>query len=140
MYILLRHCEKKSGSNPSLTELGNNRAATLARMFGENPDLSIFSTAYNRTRETAAPLSQATGQPIIEYDRHNISDFAATLAATDGPKCVIGHSRSTLELLEKLTGIIGQPINEDTEFDRLYMLRLPLTSATELLQMRYGPA
>jgi hypothetical protein len=66
--------------------------------------------------------------------------LADALVLVDGPKCVIGHSVSTLELLKKLTGIDGSPLNENTEFDRMYIFETPFTSADELLQIRCGEA
>lgn len=140
MYILLRHAEKRSGANPDLTAKGRRRASDLARMFGENTSISIYSTAYNRTKQTAGPLSEASGQPIIEYDRDDIVALVEALVSVDGLKCVIGHSRSTLELLEELTGFTVDPFDEDTEFDRLYLFEVPLNFKADLVQMRYGEA
>ncbi len=138
MYILLRHAEKMPGPDPGLTSVGRERARFLARMLSESTILSIYSTAYKRTQETAEPLSDATGQVAIEYDRNDIDAFASSLASVDGVKCIIGHSKSTLELLKKLTGLDGNPILEDSEFDRMYIFDLPLTSIDSVLQIRYG--
>ena len=138
MYVLLRHAEKKSGIDPSLTEKGRERAKALARMLGESQDIAIFSTAYNRTNETVTPLAEKTGQPIIEYDRGDIPSLAATLDETSGIRCVVGHSISTMALLQELTGIVDDPIDEGTEFDRMYLFGKPITISNRPLLVRYG--
>lgn len=138
MYILLRHSEKENGVNPSLSDIGQKRAIMLARMFGECNKVSIYSTGYRRTKQTAQPLSEATGQTTQEYDRNELESLVEELSQVKGAKIVIGHSTTTLQLLELLTGIAGDPIDEDTEFDRLYIFSRDISAPSELLQMRYG--
>src|SRR5690606_4895518 len=68
--ILVRHAEKAEDGtkNPSLSEVGKNRAKRLAEML---KDLKIdegYATPYKRTNETITPLCEANQIIIQPYD------------------------------------------------------------------------
>ena len=119
---LVRHAEKADGDNPSLTLVGRARAEILARELSDAGLTAIYSTDYKRTRETAAPIAKATGLPVIGYDPRGLEPFASMLRATPGNILVVGHSNTTPELVDLLGGKPGAPIDEASEYDRLYVL------------------
>ena len=119
---LVRHAEKQSGDDPSLTLIGRTRADILAQELSDANLTAIYSTAYKRTRQTAAPTARAQNLDVFEYDPRNLESFAAQLRATPGNILVVGHSNTTPELVKLLGGKPGAPIDEAAEYDRLYVL------------------
>jgi len=119
---LTRHAEKlDSGSDPSLSEVGKLRATNIAIMLQKANINAIYSTSYNRTLETATPLSELISVGIQAYDPGALSDFSASLKILTGNTLVVGHSNTTPELVTLLGGDAGTAIDEK-EYDRLYQL------------------
>ncbi|KAF7781671.1 hypothetical protein PRUB_b0971 [Pseudoalteromonas rubra] len=118
--VLLRHAEKMKGKDPELTPQGQLRAQRLATLLAPlNPGL-LFSTDYNRTRQTLAPLSTATSVPVQLYDPRALADFAAQLKTYSGTIVVAGHSNTTPELVKLLSGQ-AVSIRED-EFNKVFIV------------------
>jgi len=119
---LTRHAEKlDSGSDPSLSEAGQLRATNIATMLQKANIDAIYSTSYNRTLETAAPLSELIAVGVQSYNPSALSDFSASLKILTGNTLVVGHSNTTPELVSLLGGDAGTAIDE-SEYDRLYQL------------------
>lgn len=119
---LTRHAEKlDTGSDPSLSDAGKLRATNIATMLKKANIDAIYSTAYNRTLETAAPLSELTSVGVQTYDPFDLSSFATSLKTLVGNIMVVGHSNTTPELVTLLGGESGSAIDE-SEYDRLYQL------------------
>jgi len=124
VYYLFRHAEKMAeGSDPNLTEEGHARAQNLAEMLKDAGVTRIFSSDYNRTKETVGPLAEATGLEIEIYDPRDLAGFAEQLKSMDGVIVVSGHSNTTPELTALLSGQETEPMPE-TEYDRLYQVIL----------------
>lgn len=62
--VLVRHAEKQSGDNPSLTAAGQARARRLEQMLAHTPVHAIFSTDLCRTIQTVMPIATARDMPI----------------------------------------------------------------------------
>ena len=138
--FLVRHAEKQTGNDPSLTPEGRERATTLARILGDKGLTHIHSTNYRRTIETAAPIAAQTGLEIEQYDPRDLASFADELRAAPGIHLVVGHSNTTPQLAEALGGEPGSPIDEQSEYDRLYVISLngqDVTSTIERFGVRY---
>jgi len=138
--FLVRHAEKQTGNDPSLTAAGKRRAETLARLMSDKKLTHIHSTNYRRTLETAAPVASQTGIEVQVYDPSNLELFADELRATPGVHLVVGHSNTTPQLVMALGGDPGSEIDEGSEYDRLYLINLksdvPL-STLERFGVRY---
>src|ERR1700755_2106443 len=75
-FILVRHAEKEgAGTDPVLTKEGEERAQALVRMFAKQQIDAIYSTNFNRTRNTVKPLADSKGLQVITYDKE--PDLAA---------------------------------------------------------------
>lgn len=141
--FLVRHAEKQSGENPSLTEAGEQRAEMLAGLLSDEGITHIHSTDYKRTLETAAPLAAQTGIEITLYDPRDLEAFADELAATQGVHLVVGHSNTTPQLAEALGGAPGSDIDEASEYDRLYVVSFnagDISSEIQRYGVRYEPS
>ncbi|KCZ60059.1 hypothetical protein HY30_12510 [Hyphomonas chukchiensis] len=134
---LVRHAEKQTGDDPSLTEEGRARAEDLALTLQQAGITHIYSTDTARTRQTAAPLAAALGLPVEIYDASDLPAFARQLTAQRGTFLVVGHSNTTPPLVEELGGDPGTEINESSEFDRLYVLHIRGDAVRTELR-RYG--
>ena len=117
---LVRHAEKEAGPDPSLTLTGRTRADILAQELEDTDLTAVWSTDYARTRQTAAPTARAQGLPVRIYDPAQLEQFAGLLKAAPGTILVVGHSNTTPQLVEMLGGKPGSPIDEASEYDRLY--------------------
>lgn len=136
--FLVRHGEKEKGDDPGLTADGAVRAKALAARLSGEGITEIWSTRTNRTEQTAAPLAAELGLPVQTYDASTLPAFASWLQASPGIKLVVGHSNTTDALAALLGADPGPPIEEATEFDRLYVIELGEFGATASRIERYG--
>ena len=119
---LVRHGEKAAeGKDPDLTPQGAQRAQNIAAMLGKTGIAHIFSTATNRTRQSAQPLAQASGLTVQIYDPRTPQALVAKVKNLNGPVLVVGHSNTLPELVRLFGGQPGTDI-ADNEYDRVYQL------------------
>jgi phosphohistidine phosphatase SixA len=122
--IAVRHAERAddgtvSQTDPNLSAIGEERARCLARTLEHAGITRIFSTAYRRTMETAAPVAELLGLEVEDYDPRALEEFAGELRGMGGVILVVGHSNTTPGLVEALGGDPVSPIGE-SEYERLY--------------------
>lgn len=122
---LVRHAEKvttdKSDKDPLLTNCGKMRAEGLAEFFGQIELDRIYSTDYERTKSTAAPVSNSKQKNLDFYDPRKLEDFAAMLKAKKEDVLVVGHSNTTGVLAGLLS---GQEIGsfDESIYNRIYQV------------------
>lgn len=98
-YYFIRHAEKdrsdKTNRNPHLTEAGKQRAENWAKVFANVTFDAVYSTDYNRTKETALPTAKINNMELSIYDPRSL-DGAAFIEANQGKTVlVVGHSNTT---------------------------------------------
>lgn len=137
--FLVRHAEKapEPASDPGLTPEGRRRASELATLLADAGIDAVWSTDYERTRATAAPLARRLGLQVRLYDPGDLESLAERLRDGSRRSLVVGHSNTTPALVALLGGEPGPPIDETTEYDRLYVLTLTDGGAVTTL-LRYG--
>ena len=130
--FLVRHAEKDlaGGNDPGLTAEGASRAQRLAELLAGEGVVRILATDTRRARDTGAPLATRLGLQVEIYDPRALAQLAATLKERGETVLVVGHSNTTGVLAGLLGGEPGPPIDEATEFDRLYRVDLA-SGATE---------
>lgn len=142
--FLVRHAEKAHDDDhdkargPDLTEAGRRRAESLAKVLTPAGVTRIHSTDYRRTLETARPLAEARGLAVETYDARDPDALVKRLRGSSGRHLVVGHSNTTPELVAMLGGEPGPPIEEECEYDRLYILVLGPDRPATTIQQRYG--
>jgi broad specificity phosphatase PhoE len=109
--ILLRHAEKdttqpnatKMTADPPLTKAGEARAESLLTVLKiYQPDI-IYSTNYNRTKATVAPLAKKYGKDILTYNPADLANFAEEIRLKQSKTIVVaGHSNTTPALVNAL--------------------------------------
>lgn len=100
--LLFRHAEKLTGNNPSLTDEGQQRAKWIANFLSELKPNKLFSTDYNRTKETLAPLAKKAKVNVVIYNPRELNVFAEQIKKLNGTIVIAGHSNTT----PKLAGLI----------------------------------
>lgn len=123
--FLVRHAEKQTdaGKDPALTEQGKQRAINIAALLSNKNITAIYSTDYQRTQQTAAPLAQKLGIKVLSYDPGKLSEFAESIKSSDKNVLIVGHSNTTPALVVHFGGESHGDIDE-SEYDRLYQLEL----------------
>lgn len=130
---LLRHAEKANSTpDTALSEIGMQRALKWANYFKDIPVEAIYTTNYQRTRQTVAPLATAKGlNPQLYKPQDALADV---IAANKGKTIVIaGHSNTIPAAINNLIGEkIYTDIAED-EFDNLYKITMSGNTITHIL-------
>ncbi len=99
-FILVRHAEKAVAQNamtkdndPKLSEEGLERADRLAELFSMTSINAIYSTSYERTRSTVAPLAKAKSLEVQSYEPGKLETIDKIWNENQGKTVVIcGHS------------------------------------------------
>lgn len=98
-YYFIRHAEKdrsdKSNKNPELTEAGHERAIKWSKVFDNVLFDAVYSTDYNRTKQTAGPTASKNNLEITLYDPRNLDGNAFKASNTGKTVLVVGHSNTT---------------------------------------------
>lgn len=96
---LVRHSEKDltsdNQSDPPLTPCGEQRSESLSSFLSAVDLDVIYSTNYNRTKNTALPTATSKGLEIKEYDPEKLKDFSNCLLESKQDALVVGHSNTT---------------------------------------------
>lgn len=122
-----RHAEKADASaDPALSPAGLIRAQNIAATLKDAGIAYIFTTSYQRTRQTAAPLGTLLNLTSQTYDANTPSAMTALaqqLRALPGNTLLVGHSNTVPELV-RLIGGQAVPAMAETEFDRVYQIAI----------------
>lgn len=135
-WIVIRHAER-AGNADQLTDAGNRRAELLKQLGTAIRTTAIYSTDYQRTRETVTPLAEKTDVAIQIYSPGKLDWLQqAQSEHVGGVIVIVGHSNTTLPIVEALSGYQAKPIGHD-EYDRLFLLQTGTAEPT-CLELRYG--
>lgn len=126
-FILVRHAEKADDgtSDPGLTAGGQSRAQKLAAMLAPAGVDAVFSTPYQRTRATVAPLAEMARLEVQEYDPQD-QDFASGLLGDHAGETllIVGHSNTIPGMVNALTGTSTYGNLDDMEYDKLFIVHV----------------
>lgn len=137
--FLVRHAEKASqGHDPELTIKGVKRAKQLVHVLKDAKLSYVYSTEFKRTLATAAPVAEDAKLPIYEYHYAKLEKLAVTVQSLKGNVLIVGHSNTTPEMVKLLGGKADVPIDEESEFSRLYVLTLNELKEVSTITLHYG--
>ncbi len=141
-FIILRHAEKElTGADPNLNPDGVLRADELKRILGNVPVSAIYSTSYNRTRQTVQPLATAKGISIVEYPTSKpYAQLVSELIAAHKGKVVVivGHSNTVPDILKQVSNNAFSTTISDSQYDNLYVVTLPVGRSCTVTPLKYG--
>ena len=141
--ILVRHAEKKivppENKDPDLSPAGLARADELRRMFEDSGITAIYATQYKRTQQTAKPLADKLGLPVMQVEAKKTPELVKQIRARGAGQVIFiaGHNNTVPEIIEALGGPHLDIIPE-TEFDNLYILIVQSDGTAKLVKMKYG--
>ena len=138
--FLVRHAEKvNAGQDPGLSPQGHQRAAELAVLLRDSGIDHVHSSDFIRTRDTAGAVATTLGLRDVElYDPSDLPALKEQLTQNGGRHLVVGHSNTTPPLVGLLGGDPGAPIDEDSEYDRLYVVTIGDDGTVSTVLLRYG--
>ncbi|TRX62175.1 histidine phosphatase family protein [Fulvivirga sp. M361] len=139
--ILLRHAEKdlESGSDPGLSEKGRQRAKELVRVLENVKIDAIYSTPFNRTKETVAPLAENQELDIEEYNPFKLEEITAMLMKSENKTFVFsGHSNTTPIFVNLLLGSQEYKQLNEADYDNLYIVTINKKGKSKVLELAYG--
>ena len=88
---------------------------------------AVYSTDYNRTKQTAQPTAEMNGLTLTMYDPSNL-DGNAFLEANKGKTVlVVGHSNTTPMFVNALLGAEKHPQMADDNNGNLYIVTVSST-------------
>lgn len=127
-YYIVRHAEKEAPANVMTSDVplsaaGKERAQALKEELQAKGIRRIYSTNYIRTRETAYPLSTASGVSIQTYDPKDNKFIDLLKESGKGNILVVGHSNTVDDLVNGLTGKNLLKDLPDTQYGDLFVVK-----------------
>ena len=122
---LVRHSEKDLTSNnysdPPLTDCGEQRSKNLSDFLTDIDLGAVYSTDYNRTKNTALPTAVSKGLDVKKYNAQELEVFSKLIMDRRQDALVVGHSNTTGVLAGLL---VGEDIGEFglDIYDRIYQV------------------
>ena len=138
--IIVRHAEAagtQHGGDPVLSSDGRARSLELARTLADTPLRSVYTTHYQRNRQTAEPLPRHIGEKPTVIDDVDATVRALQAEPWGATALVIGHSNTVADLVRGLTGQ-ALPEGEPIVFDRMWIVTITRDGAASLLRLHYG--
>ena len=125
-YYLIRHAEKQrhnpEDKNPSLTSQGYQRANKWRDIFRYIPLNAVYSTEYNRTKQTAQPTAKSKKLPIFSHDASKLYSESFQHNTKGKSVLIVGHSNTTPAFVNKILGINKYKQIEDDNNANLYIV------------------
>ena len=127
-YYFIRHAEKdrsdKTNKDPNLILEGVLRAAKWSIVFENVPFDAIYSTNYNRTRQTAQPTAEKKGLEVQIYDPRQLYSDEFAQATKGQTVLVVGHSNTTPAFVNTVLGERKYPNIDDSNNANLYIVTI----------------
>ncbi len=125
-YYFIRHAEKNrsdnTNKNPNLIEKGILRAAKWSLVLEHVKFDAVYSTDYNRTKQTAQPTAEKNGLDITIYNPKSLNseDF---IKNTKGKTVfVVGHSNTTPKFVNAVISNDKYKSIDDSNNANLYIV------------------
>lgn len=125
-FILVRHAEKEANpvdpKDPFLSAEGQQRAQSLAKLLDRQTLDAIFSTNFNRTKNTVDPVAKAKGINIQTYESFKEGDLEK-LKTSGGTILICGHSNTIPAIANLLIGKSQFSSYEDSDYGNLLIIK-----------------
>lgn len=122
---LIRHAEKVDNSkNPDLSPEGIKRSLHWNEVFSAINFDAVYSTNFNRTLQTAAPIAKKNSIEIKIYDPKTMDIEKIKKEHVGQTILIVGHSNSTPDLVNKLINQNIYPAIDETNFGNLYIVTI----------------
>ena len=136
-YYLIRHAEKQrinpNDKDPKLTFQGYKRADKWAEVLANANINMVYTTNYNRTKETASPTANKNGLRLFVYDPRKMYDEGFKYNTKGKNVLVVGHSNTTPMFVNKILGKNVYKQIADDNNSNLYIVTVTKSGATSVL-------
>lgn len=136
-YYFIRHAEKDrsdpSEKNPHLTDKGHKRALDWTNILQHIRFDAVYTTDFNRTKETGQPTATKNGLEIITYSISAGYDEAFKIATKGKTVLVVGHSNSTPNFVNTVIGNKKYEEIDDAINGNLYVVTIGDEILTDLV-------
>jgi 2,3-bisphosphoglycerate-dependent phosphoglycerate mutase len=136
-YYLIRHAEKnradKSNRNPYLTIKGAERAKLWAEVLSNANINMVYTTDYNRTKQTAQPTAIKNGLRLYMYNPRKMYDEGFKYNTKGKNVLIVGHSNTTDAFANKILGKKKFGKIDDNNNSNLYIVTVTKGGATGVL-------
>ncbi|MFP8488329.1 SixA phosphatase family protein [Gracilimonas sp. Q87] len=127
--ILTRHAEKIKTENqdPSLSEAGKKRTIKLLTLLQNYDTLNaVYSTEYNRTKETAQPVAEYFKLPVTIYNPGELKNLKSQFLEKHQGETVliVGHSNTTPDLINVVMGEERVDQFDENDYSNMYIIKL----------------
>lgn len=127
-FYFIRHAEKDrtdpSDKNPHLSEIGKARANHWSEILGNIKFDVVYSTDYNRTKETAQPTATKNNLEIKLYDPKQINAESFLKDNEGKTVLIVGHSNTTPAFVNKILGSNKYQDIDDSNNGNLYIVTI----------------
>jgi len=127
VYYLIRHAEKDRNTpdqDPSLTNIGLERAAIWAKIFAPIKLDQIYSTNYKRTQQTALPTASEKKLKILSYNSDSLYNVDFKRKTKGKTVLIVGHSNTTPAFVNTILGEQKYNQIEDRDNGKLFIVTL----------------
>ncbi len=127
-YYFIRHAEKdrsdKTNRDPNLKQEGILRAAKWSLVFANIDFDAVYSTNYNRTKQTAQPTAEKQGLEVQIYDPRQLFSEAFANKTKGQTVLVVGHSNTTPAFVNAVLGTKKYENIDDNNNANLYIVTI----------------
>jgi len=139
--FLVRHAEKAGTvwEDPPLTPAGAARADELAYILKYVKLDAIYSTPFERTKQTVLTTAKEKGLEVKLY-KPNDKDFLENVLQefSGGTVLIVGHSNTIPRLANELAGQPDFRDLDDATYDNLFITSVPAEGKVAILRMCFG--
>ena len=127
-YYFIRHAEKDrsdaSNKNPNLMQKGIFRAAKWSYVLEHIKFDAVYSTDYNRTKQTAQPTAEKNNVEITIYDPKELNSEEFIKNTKGKTVLVVGHSNTTPMFVNAVIGKEKYEQINDSNNANLYIVTI----------------
>lgn len=136
-YYFIRHAEKvrtdKTDRDPDLNIKGLKRAKKWSEVLANVSFDAVYSTNYNRTKQTAKPTADANKLPVLLYNPRKMYDEAFRANTKGKTVLVVGHSNTTPVFVNTILGTSKYKQIDDLNNANLYIVTVTKDKVTDVL-------
>ncbi|MBE9489947.1 MAG: histidine phosphatase family protein [Bacteroidetes bacterium] len=127
-YYFIRHAEKdrsdKTNKNPNLIQSGILRAAKWSLVLEHEKFDAVYSTDYNRTKQTAQPTAEMNNVEITIYNPRELNSEEFIKNTKGKTVLVVGHSNTTPKFVNAVIGNEKYDSIDDSNNANLYIVTI----------------
>lgn len=118
----IRHAEDSTNDkqDPNLSEQGKLRAKKYLTYFQDIKFNAVYSTNFNRTKQTATPLATKNNLEMVIYNPFEIDRVAFFKKHVKETLILVGHSNTTPDLTNKFLGKMKYSQMLDNNYSDIY--------------------